>query len=270
MAVTGTTAEEISVGAGELFYLAETTPNDVWATVGATQEDNVWRILQTFFAPQFNGVVGPIKGTHYLQSETVELEVSLPQMGADLAGIVIPTAEVTPGGTPDLVSGGFSGGLDAAIVAGQWQAIKVSSVTGMSVGDYFRITNTGRKEIRVITRVGTTGSGGTGIDVSAPFVFDHPDTDTYEEVDGSGADVITGGPARRIPTSAYHTFRLDVPGLDGRMTRFYVYNALALGDKVFTASDSADMAPRVTITGTRDGATPATSAWQIEKEGAVG
>lgn len=269
MAVTATTAEEISVGAGEVFWLSATTPNETWESVGATQDDNIFRILQTFFAPQFNGVVGPIKDTHYLQSETVELEVAIPQLSESLAGILIPTSEVVAAVAPSAVSGGATGGLDAAITAGQWEAIKVSSVTGLTVGDYIRITNAGRQEIRQVTRVGTVGSGGTGIDVSFPFVFDHPDTDSFEEVDGSGASSISGGPARRIPSAAYHTIRLDIPGIDGRMTRFFVYNALALGDKVFTAGDDKNLAPRVTFTGTRSGATPQTSAWEIIKEPAV-
>lgn len=265
MAVTGTTAEEISVGAGEVFYRDSTGE---WQTVGATEDHNIWRILQTYFAPQFNGVVGPIKGTHYLQTETVELEVSIPQLSATLAEVLIPTSEVTTS-TPAAVSGGAAGGLDAAIVAGQSTGIKVSSVTGLSVGDFIRITNAGRREIREVTRVGTTGSGGTGIDVAYPFVFDHPDTDTYEEVDGSGALVIESGPVRRIPSTSYRDWRLDVPGLDGRMTRFLVLDALALGDKVFEAGDDTDMKPRLTITGTRDGATPTTGAWQIIREGAA-
>lgn len=266
MAVTATTAEEISVGAGEVFYK---TTAGVWTTVGATQDANVFRILQTFFAPQLNGVVGPIKGTHYLQSETVELELALPQISETLAPLMIPTAEATQGSAPAVVSGGASGGFDAAITAGQWLAIKVDSVTNLAVGDYIRVTNVGRQEVRRVTRVGTTGSGGTGIDVDFPFVFDHPDTDAWEEVDGTGSLSIVGGAARRLPTTAYHDWRLDVPGLDGRMTRFFVYNALALGDKVFSAQDDANLAPRVTLTGTRDGATPQTSAWEIIKEGAV-
>lgn len=266
MGVSATTAEEISVGAGEVFYEDEA---GAWQSVGATQDANVWRILQTYFAPQFNGVVGPLKGTHYLQTEMVELELAIPQISEDLAPLLIPTAEATAGGAVSIVSGGATGGLDAAITAGQWLAIKVSSVTGLAVGNFIRITNAGRQEIREVTRVGTVGAGGTGIDVNYPFVFDHPDTDTYEEVDGTGALVITGGAARRLPSTAYRNWRLDVPGLDGRMTRFFVFDGLALGDKSFSAQDDANLAPRVTITGTRSGATPQTSAWQIIKEGAV-
>lgn len=268
MPVTATTSEEISVGAGDVFYRDAGDTDGAWTSVGATQDENVFRILQEFFAPQFNGVVGPIKGTHYLSTETVELEVSIPQLSAALAAILIPTSE-SETDTSAEVSGGGSGGLDAAITAGQTTAIKLSSVTGLAVGDFIKVVGTSRTETRQLIRVGTAGVGGTGVDVDFPFIFDHPDTDTFVEVDGTGNVSIRGGDQRRVPSDRYKDIRLDVPGLDGRMTRFFIYNALALGDKEFSAEDDDNMKPRVTFTGTRDGATPQTSAWEIVKQGAA-
>lgn len=268
MGVTATTSEEISVGAGEIFY-RDVGSSAAWSSLGATQDENVFRLIQEFFAPQFNGVVGRLTMTDYLQNEVVELEVAPSEVSAALSEIVIPGSEVTTPGAVGAVGGGATGDLSAAISAGQWTAIKVSSVTNLAVGNWIRVGTTPNREIRQVVRVGTVDVGGTGIDVNFPFALDHPDTETWEEVDGSGETVISGGPQRRIPSTSYHDFMLVVPGLDGRATRFMVYNALALGDKEWAASDDDNMRPRITVTGARAGATPSRSAWDIIKVPAV-
>jgi hypothetical protein len=262
MAVTATTSEEIAVGAGDVFYKDAA---GVWQPVGATMDDNVWRLNQEYFVPDLNGVIGPLMGTDYLQEEICELEVTLAEVSGAVIALIIPGATTTTE-TSTLVGGGATGGLDAPITAGQYLAIKVDSITNLAVGDYIRVGTTPTREIRRVTRVGTIGVGGTGIDVDFPFMLNHADTETFEEVTGTGASTVTGPTQRRVPSTAYRDWRLDVPGLDGRMTRFFTKNALAMGDKEYSAGDDSVLAPRVTFQARRSGATPAVAAWEIRKE----
>jgi hypothetical protein len=260
MAVTAGTVEEIQVGAGDVFYIDS---DGDWQGVGATMEDNVWRVERDYTVPNLNGVVAPLKGLDYLAEERVFLETSLPEVSDDILALAIPGAISTPQTQAET---GTPTDLAVATVAGQYQDIKLTSVTGLAVGDYVKIGAAGFKEIRQITRAGTLGAGGTGIDVDFPLQAPHALTDPVVEVNGAGGTVVEGGPDRRLPSSAYHTWRLDVPGLDGRMTRFLVFNGIMTGNAEYAASDDDAMHPRLVIAGRRDAASPQDSAWQIRKE----
>lgn len=262
MGVTAATVEEIQVGAGDVWYQDE---EGDWQAAGATMEDNVWRVERDYTVPNLNGVVSPLKGLDYLAEERVFLETSLPEVSDAILALAIP------GAVSEAQSSTVTGSattLAVATTAGQYLAIKLAAVTGYAVGDYIKIGAPGFKEIRQLTRVGTALAGGTGVDVDFPLQAPHALGDAAVEVDGPGGTVISGGPDRRLPSSAYRWWRLDVPGLDGRMTRFIVKNGIMTGNAEYAASDDDAMHPRLVIAGRRDAATPQDSAWEIRKEGA--
>lgn len=263
MGLSSTTAEEISVGAGDLFY--RDTDVAAWTAAGATTDDNVWRHILTMFAPDINGVVSPIKGTDYTTEERAELEFSPLELSAALIKIAIPGSETATETEADAT--GAVGVLDAAIVPGQNLAIKISSVASLVVGDWIQVgTVAGSTENRQVTRVGTTGSGGTGIDVEYPFLLAHASGVAWLEINGGGGTNVTPSTQRRLPSSAYHDFRLDVPGLDGRVIRYFIYDGIVTSNAEFTASDDAAAAPRFTISSRIDASNVNRGGWAIRKE----
>lgn len=82
------------------------------------------------------------------------------------------------------VSGGAAGSLAAATSVGQMTGIKVSSVGSLAVRDYVRIGS----EVRRVTRVGTAGSGGTGIDVDYHLQAAWASGTPFVEVQTPGGD----------------------------------------------------------------------------------
>lgn len=264
MANFAQTVENLSIGAGEAWYKDD---DDAWQSAGATMENNVWRIERDYFAPKINGVVAPLKGTDYLQEERCFLEISPAEVSAAVLGLLVP-GSVSSSETSAVVGGGAATTLATATTSGQYLALKVAAVTSMVVGDFIKIGTTPFIEKRQITRVGTLGSGGTGIDIDFPLMAAHASGDAVVEIDGVGGTVIEGGPDRRLPSTAYHDWRLDVPGIDGRMTRFFIFGAIASDNAEFEAADDDAMHPRMVLAGRRDPSTPQDSAWQIRKEAA--
>lgn len=59
---------------------------------------------------------------------------------------------------------------------------KVTAVTNFAVGDWVRIDTGANREYRRITAVGTSGSGGTGIDVDGATTIDHANGVAFVEV----------------------------------------------------------------------------------------
>lgn len=261
MGVTATTAQSISVGAGEVFYKDGA---GLWQPIGATKDNNVFRVVQTFLVPKLNGVIGPIKGIDYITEELAELEFTGAEIDAAKLALMIPgSASVIK--TNATVGGGAVGTLADAAVVGQSIGIKVSSITSLSVGDYISIGATGVIEYRQVTRVGTVAIGGTGIDVDFPLQSAHALGEAFTEVDGDGSTIITPAIVRRLPSSAYHDYRLDVPGLDGRVVRFLIRNGIMDQNAEFTASDADAAGPRLKIQSRIDAAASAIGSWQIQR-----
>jgi hypothetical protein len=261
MAVSASTAEEISVGAGDVFYLDSA---GAWQAVGATKDNNVFRVNTEYADIDVNGVIGPIKGIDYITNQLAELEVTGIQIGADKIALMIPGAASTTQTSAD-AGGGADTTLAAATVAGQYLAIKLTAVTGLVVGDAVRIGASGSIEYRTLTRVGTLGAGGTGVDLDFPLQAEHAALDDVVETDGAGLTIITPPIIRRLPTTAYHTWRLDVPGLDGRLVRFWVYDAIMTDNAEFEAADDDAMGPRLTLQSRIDVAQPNRGGWRIER-----
>lgn len=193
MPVTASTPEEIFIGAGEVYR------DDV--AVGATQDNNVFRIVREYFTPSLNGVRGPLAQTDYVISETAELEVSIPELAAERLADAVPGAVSTVNASaPRDAAGGLSAGLDAATVVGATN-VKVDSVANGAIGDLVRIGPPGAtQETNRIIAVGTIGAGGTGIDLATPLKFNHADTETMVEVEGGvlAADSAAGATVVKV------------------------------------------------------------------------
>lgn len=95
MGVTADTPVNIVIGAGDVYVDG--------SIVGATMENNVMRVVRTLFAPDLNGVPGPLEDTDYIQSETAELEVTIPELSSDILELLIPNSDVATSGGDKIV-----------------------------------------------------------------------------------------------------------------------------------------------------------------------
>lgn len=256
MGVTASTAEEISVGAGEVYYQDGA---GLWVPVGATKDNNVFRVNTDYAEIDLNGVVGPIKGIDYIQNQVAELEVSVAQLGADKLALMVPGVRTTVETAED-AGGGATTTLSAATEVGQWLLIPLTSIVGVSVGDTIRIGDTGELEFRTVTR-----SGSGTIDVDFPLQLAHASGDAVQETDGTGMTIITPPLARRLSNDVYRNWRLDVPGADGRMVRFHILNGIMTDNAEFEAADDDAMGPRLVIQGRIDAGAAALGSWRIER-----
>jgi hypothetical protein len=255
MGITAQSAENIVVGAGDVYIDG--------VLQGATEEDNVFRITREYFSWKPNGVRGPVKGADYVIEEIAEMEFTLPEISPYFMGLMVPgsemvnTAAVTTGG-------GGSSTLNGAVAAGA-TSIVITSATNFATGDYIKIAGSGITEVRgPITVAGTTFS------FDVPLSFDHPTLAVVTEVDATGiVDRITSGEDRRLPSTAYHTYEIRIPGLDGREVRFGITDAIASESPEFTGTDAENMKPRITVQGRYDGAAPQTAPWYIDKYSAT-
>jgi hypothetical protein len=329
--VTAQTSKALSIGAGDVYVNG--------STVGATEDNSIFRITRTYFSPNINGTAWKLKGTDYVDNETAELEVTVPELSmavmsystpggittaGDAPGIAynltttlaassaigdvnVKVASVTTVTTGDVIvigaagsreyrsvtavgtigSGGtgvtFLGGLtmvhtsgDACVTTASTTLaadsaigatnLKVASVAGLAVGTWVRIGYLGDQEMRVLNAVGTIGSSGTGVSFAVPTVQPHRSGDYLAQQGNEGSSVYTSGAygaGRRIPSSAYNNWYLEVPGLDGRKFRFNVYNALSSDVAEYAAADAANMKPRLKLQARSDPATPSVSPWDI-------
>lgn len=332
MPVTATTAQEMFIGAGEVYV--DGNP------VGATMENNVFRVVREYFAPELNGTPGPIVGTDYVQSETAELEVTIPELDPTKLSYMVPgsiaTAQdgigiPTGGGasttlaSPSIVGAtsivvtsatGIANGevlqigaagerefrevldisgaptlvlegaltkahaasdpvieVDATTIALDAPAgstnLKLTSVTGLTVGDYLRFGYPGEQEVRLLSFIGTAGAGGTGVNFIEPTQLAHRSGDLALEQSNSGSSLVesNSGVTRRLPSTAYHDWELRVAGLDGREIRFGLVKAIMTETAEFEAADDGALAPRLTLQARWDPADITQSCWSIDKIG---
>jgi hypothetical protein len=172
MPVTATTAQELFIGAGEVYV--DGLP------VGATKDNNVFRVTREYFAPDLNGTPGPIKGTDYVQSETAELEVSIPELDPTKLSHIVPGSVATAGDAQGVAkSGGANTTLAANTSAGATQ-ITVASASGIAIGDILQIGATGSREFRQVAAV-----AGTTIDLIGALSKAHSSGDPVVEVEAT-------------------------------------------------------------------------------------
>jgi hypothetical protein len=82
MGVTESTPANLVIGAGSV--LRDSTD------AGATKDANVFRVNRTYFTPELNGVKGQLLGTTYIQKSEGILEVSVPEISAEILATTWP------------------------------------------------------------------------------------------------------------------------------------------------------------------------------------
>jgi hypothetical protein len=93
LGVTAATPANLVVGAGDLQVDS--------ADVGATADDNVFRVEQTIYEPDnLNGVPGMLLGTQYKTREEAILESTMPEVSAETLALIWP-GSAESGGTID-------------------------------------------------------------------------------------------------------------------------------------------------------------------------
>jgi hypothetical protein len=155
---------------------------------------------------------------------------------------------------------------DSAVGA---QNLKLVSVTGLVVGSYIRVGYPGNDEVRLVTIVGTAGAGGTGVSFDVPLTLVHRSGDyVIQQIDaGQTSFTSQAGTSRRLPASAYHTWELRIPALNGGFYSFFVYNAISLQTAQYDGKDAGLLSPRLKMESRWDGAAPGTSPWAIKLPG---
>jgi len=143
--------------------------------------------------------------------------------------------------------------------------IQLTSVSGLAIGGTIRFGYPGNEETRLLTFVGTAGAGGTGVSFSTPTQLLHRAGDYVGQIVNSGQSSFTSqaGTARRIPTTAYHTWELRIPALGGGNYSFFVYNGISTDTAQYDGKDAGLLAPRLKVQSRWDGANPAASPWAI-------
>lgn len=86
--ITADTPVSLVVGAGVLIRNH--------AYVGPTTDANLFAVDREMFTPALNGIMGDLKGTDYITRSVGRIEATIPQMNAEMIGVGIPGATVTP------------------------------------------------------------------------------------------------------------------------------------------------------------------------------
>lgn len=165
--IPATTAEETFIGAGDLYI------DD--ALIGATMEDNVFRVVQEKGAPKVNGAPGPIKGMDYVSSETAELQATILNLSNEILGLAVPGSTSVAGDSAAAATTTATT-LDGATAVGD-TVFDVTDATGLAIGDTIQIGAAGSREFRDITDVSTNT-----LTVDYPLALAHANLDAVLEV----------------------------------------------------------------------------------------
>lgn len=262
MGVTSATPANLVIGAPGVVLLAGT---DVGSTIGVV----TYRVTQQLYTPKLNGIPGNLAQTDYVQSEMGQMELAMPEASAAVVAVQVPgsvsaTAGAGVQGSPTYTASTMA----AAAVAGQRLALKLVSVTSLAVGMYLGFAGSSPAiQIRQVTRVGTAGAGGTGIDISDPLSADVASGAAVTQYAGDGATSYTSGVMtnRRLGSGAYATVEARLWGLAGLRYVFGLLQAVNLGPAEFALDDAKEMAPKVKWESRIDPAALTTSPWYIRK-----
>lgn len=260
MGLTASTPANLVIGAPGTILLDSTD-------VGATEGNVAFRVVQTRFVPRINGVSANLVGTAYVQEEHGELEVGTPEVSTALLAAEVPgSASASTGAATAVGSPAFTAStLAAAAVAGQQTALKFTSVTSLAVGMYINFG--GGTQVRQITRVGTAGAGGSGVDISDPLSTALNSGAAVTQFTGDGGTQYTSGILvnRRLASSAYHTIEARMFGLNGLRYVFGLRGALKDDNFEGTMGDSAMLSPRSRFVSNLDASAPTTSHWYVTR-----
>ena len=93
--ITADTPTNLIVGAGDVLR--------DHANIGATAEDNVFRIEREIFTPDLNGTKGALLGTDYVTRSEGVLELGIPEFNDVLLQSGWPGSEITDSGAMSIV-----------------------------------------------------------------------------------------------------------------------------------------------------------------------
>ena len=245
----------IIVGAGIPYYrnVGVLTP---WTGLGATMDDTVARINQTWFRPDLNGMLGPVQELDYKVEEIAEVEFTLMEIAGSSAALAIPGASTTAGTGAVKTSGHLDSTLDGATVVGATSVDVVSALNG-AVGDVIKIDVT-NAEYRTITAISTNT-----LSFRDPLQYAHTSGVAVEEADDDGKSDVTGSTYRRMKSTDYREWALVAEAPDG-------YYELVL-DSAISVTEGAELSfgdetaagIRTTLQSRFAGATPTTPPWTL-------
>ena len=249
------------VGAADIYY--RPVVGGPWASVGATMEDAVARITQTWYAPDLNGLLGPVQEMDNLVSQIAEMEFTMAEIAGAKLALAVPGATATVSPTTDATGTPGSSTLAAPANIGD-TVIKMTAVTNFVVGDYVRIGAAGpTAEYRQLDTVGTLGAGGTGLTFRDGLRNAHPTLDPVVETVGDGKTDITGTGIRRQPSTAYNQWAMVAQSPNGYY-EFAFDSGISQTDAAeITFGDEATGSIRTTIQSRYNGATTAKAPWHL-------
>lgn len=126
------------IGAADIYY-RPIGGVGLWASVGATIDDVVFRVNQAMFNPSenFNGVLEQVRGMDYLSKQGAEAEFNMPEFAGAKLKLPILGAQVSEGVKADTAAG-WATTLGAAAAEGD-TAIELASAAGVVAGDMVHI-----------------------------------------------------------------------------------------------------------------------------------
>lgn len=208
------------------------------------------------YDPTFRNAGGPVKGTGRIKRVTPTLELVMNELSAVKIAHMMPGAEATVGTAADTV-GGLATDLDGDVVAGA-PAIKLDSVAGIAAGAFLKIGGVGETEIHKVREI-----IGTVVVLWDPLLRAHADEDAVVQVDDAGTTIFswTTGP---IPDAAYVDVEAIGEGVDGRVLRILIKNAIAGDSSSFDMGDDQYYGVPLKFTGHYDKDHPRDVPYELE------
>jgi hypothetical protein len=206
--------------------------------------------------PDFKNAKGPVKGTVIVKRVVPRLEFMVNELTAAKIAWAMPGVTSTVG-TAATTSGGASTTLAADANAGA-TTISVTSATGISIGDFLKIGDSGETEIREVTNVVSTT-----VTLGAALGRKHDSGDAVLEVDDAGTTLLTWTPGR-VASDQYKDVEAIGPGLDGRTMRVKIMNALSADNLEIPMDDETMAGVAVSMVGHYDPSTPTVAPFEIE------
>jgi hypothetical protein len=144
-------------------------------------------------APEFTNAGGPVKGTRGIRKIVPTIELTVNELTAQKIAWAMPGATATSSASLGQTLAGLDTTLAADPALGATN-VKVTSVTTVTVGQFVHIgppagaTEANSEVVRVLT-VGTTGGGGTGLDIEndggTGLRIDHANAEQIKTVNGT-------------------------------------------------------------------------------------
>jgi hypothetical protein len=266
MTIAGT--EEITTSA--LQFGAGTFMVDDLARGGTLAGTKLDVAITRYDAP-FDNARGSVKGAQVITKVEPSLTIEIAELAAAKLSWALPGSALTPvqnavypvGGASTLVATPGEGATAATS-----SQLYVASVTGIVPGDILEITKAAHLTVheyaQVLTAVDTTDTPINHlITFTAPLIGTYAAADVVKLCLLSDDQVLNWTPGI-LSDSDYHTIVFEGPGMDGRMVRITLYNAIADGNLAVEFSSKGFSSIPIKFIATYDPATPTTAPFKIE------